>query len=114
MPERGQQISIIAQENLMIAAYLFHHRWKCSFDWEVTGVEEDTMPKVDKAFKGGMMEATEEYLRSCHSVIRASLVYIIRKTVIVQTYGDYSKYVTFDDEMIARMLHVPSDKSKLI
>ena len=32
MPNRGQQISVIAQENLKQAAFLFHHRWRCTFD----------------------------------------------------------------------------------
>ena len=37
-PDRGQQLSVITQENLKLAASLFHHRWRCTFDWEVTGV----------------------------------------------------------------------------
>ena len=45
--------------------------------------------------------------------MRTPLVYIIRKTLIVPIYGDYLKYATPDDEMIARMLHLPTDKSKL-
>ena len=44
-------------------------------------------------------------------IVRASLVYIIRKTIIFQTYGDYPKYATPDNEMIARMLHLPTDKN---
>ena len=43
MPDRGQQISVIAQENLKLATFLFHHLWRCTFDWEVTGVQEDTV-----------------------------------------------------------------------
>ena len=61
----------------------------------------------------GMMESIEEYLRSCHGVIRAPLAYVIRKTIIVQVYGDYPKYATPYDKMIARMLHLPPDKNKL-
>ena len=45
--------------------------------------------------------------------MRAPLVYIIRKNITVQIYGDYFKYVTHDDEMIARMLHLPPDNSRL-
>ena len=30
----------------------------------------------------------------------------------VQTYGDYPTYATLDDKMIARMLHLPSEKDK--
>ena len=47
-------------------------------------------------------------------VIRAPLAYIIRKTILVQTYGDNPKYATPDNEMIARMLHLPQDKNKLL
>ena len=25
----------------MLAAFLFDHRWRCTLDWEVTGVSED-------------------------------------------------------------------------
>ena len=27
-PNRGQQVSVIAQENLKLTAILFHHRWR--------------------------------------------------------------------------------------
>ena len=37
-PNRGQQVSVIAKENLKLAVFLFHHWWRCTFDWEVTGV----------------------------------------------------------------------------
>ena len=59
------------------------------------------------------MEALEEYLRSCHSVIRAPFAYIIRKTMVVQTYDDYPKYATPNDEMITRMYCLPPDKNRL-
>ena len=72
------------------------------------------LPKVNKADMAGMMEAIKQYRRSCHGVIRALLAYIIRKTIIVQTYGDYPKYATPDYEMIARMLHLPSETNKLL
>ena len=64
------------------------------------------LPKVNKADMAGSMEAFEEYLRSHHGVIRAPLTYIIRKTIIVHTYGGYPMYVTPDNRMIARMLHL--------
>ena len=35
-PNRGQQVSVIAQENLKLKAFLFHHRWRCTLDWEIT------------------------------------------------------------------------------
>ena len=59
------------------------------------------------------IEAIEEYLRSHHCVVRAPLGYAIRKTIIVQIYGDYPKYVTPDNYMIFRILHLPPDKDKL-
>ena len=37
MPNRGQQFSVIVQENLKLVAFLFHHRCRCTFDgklWE--------------------------------------------------------------------------------
>ena len=43
MTERGQQVSVIAQENLKLAAFLFHYRWRCTFDWEVISMHEDTL-----------------------------------------------------------------------
>ena len=49
-----------------------------------------------------------------HGVTRAPLAYNIRKTVICQTYGKYPWYASHDDEMIARMLHFPPDKNKLL
>ena len=107
MPDRGQQASALAQENLKLAVVLFYHQWRCTFGWEVMGVWEDTvhllvrqkwlknkykdpdmMPKVNKADMAGMMESIKEYLRSCCGVKRA-LAYITRKTIIVQIYGDY-------------------------
>ena len=37
-PHRRQQVLAIAQENLKLVIFLFHHRWRCTFDWEFTGV----------------------------------------------------------------------------
>ena len=42
-PNRGHQVSIITQENLKLAAFLFHQRWRCTLDWEVTQMHEDTV-----------------------------------------------------------------------
>ena len=66
---------ILAQENLMLAVFLFHCRWRCTFDWEVTEVHEgkvhllagkkrvkddckdpDMLPKINKSDMAGMME----------------------------------------------------------
>ena len=73
----------------------------------------DVLPKINKADMTGKMESIEEYLRSCHGIVRAPLAYIIRKTITVLIYGNYLKYVTLGDEMIARMLHLSLDKNKL-
>ena len=32
MPDRGQQVSVISQEILKLAAFLFHLRWRCTLD----------------------------------------------------------------------------------
>ena len=61
-----------------------------------------------------MMDAFEEYLRSCCAVVRACLAYIIRKIMILQTYCDYPRYTTPYDEIIARILHLPQDKNKFL
>ena len=62
--------------------------------------DPDMLPKIIKSDMARMMEAIKEYLRSCHGVIRTPLAYIIRKTIIVETYGDYPKYTTPDDETL--------------
>ena len=61
-------------------------------------------PKVNMADMQGMIQSIEEYLRSCYGVVRASLTCVIRKTILVQTYSDYPKYVTSDDKIIIKML----------
>ena len=43
MPGRGQQVSVIALENLKLAVFLFHHSWRCTSDWEIMGENEDTV-----------------------------------------------------------------------
>ena len=43
MPDRGKQVSVVAQENLKLAIFLFHHRQRCTLDWEKTGVNKDTL-----------------------------------------------------------------------
>ena len=71
------------------------------------------LPKVNKADMAGTMESIREYLRSCHDFVRVPLAYVIRKIIIVQNYDGYPKYATFDDKMIARMLHLTPDKNRL-
>ena len=29
-----------SSRNLKLAAFLFHHRWRCTFDWQVIGVRD--------------------------------------------------------------------------
>ena len=101
-------------------------------DWEVTGEWEDTvhllagqkrvdinkkapyvLPKVNKADMAGIIETIKEYCRSHHGVIRGPLAYVIRKIIIVQTFGDYPRYATPDDIMMTRMLTLPPDKKKM-
>ena len=42
-PNRGQQVSVKAQKKLKLATFLFHYRWRCTFNWEETWVHEDTV-----------------------------------------------------------------------
>ena len=41
--DRWLKVSTIAQENLKLAAFLFHHSLRCTFDWEVKEVQKDMM-----------------------------------------------------------------------
>ena len=78
-PNRVQQVSVIAQVNLKLTAFLFYHRWRCTFDWEIMGVNEETacllagqkkledkskdpnvLPKVNKSYMAGTMESIKE------------------------------------------------------
>ena len=43
MLNRGQQVSVIAQENLKLAAFLFHHRWRFTLDWKMTEIDKGTV-----------------------------------------------------------------------
>ena len=80
-PNRGQQVLVIAQENLKLAAFLFHHRWRCTLDWEITEVDEETvcllagqkklkveykdpnmLPKINKSNLAGTMVTIKKYL----------------------------------------------------
>ena len=72
------------------------------------------LTKINKSDIAGIMEAIKEYIRLCQGVVRAPLTYIIRKTIIVQTYGENPMYATPDDEMIIRMLHLPPEKYRLL
>ena len=72
----------------------------------------DVLPKVNAADMAEMMESFKEYLTSSWCCKRL-LAYVIRKTTILQICGDYPKYVTTGDEMIARILYLTPDKNRL-
>ena len=74
----------------------------------------DMLPKIKKSYIAEMIEAIEQYFRSCPVVVRAPLAYAIKKTIQVQNYGDYPKYLTCDNEMINKMLHLPPEKNKFL
>ena len=76
---RAVQVSVIAQENLKLAAFLFHHQWRCTFVWEILGViketvcfladqkklkdeykDPDVLPKINKSDMEGLMESIKE------------------------------------------------------
>ena len=46
----------------------------------------NVLPKINKSDIEGMMESIEEYLRSCHGIVRAPLAYVIMKYVAFKTY----------------------------
>ena len=75
--------------------------------------DPDVLSKVNKSDMAGMMETIQKYLRLCCGVVRALLKYVTRETIIGQIYGDYSKYATLDNKMIAMALHLSLDKNKL-
>ena len=56
MLNRGQQVSVIALENLKLAAFLFHHRWRYTLGWEITEVDKGTVH-----FLAGKKELKDEY-----------------------------------------------------
>ena len=76
--------------------------------------DPDVLPKINKSDMAGTMESINEYLRSHCGVVKAPLAYVIKKSITVQTYCEYPLHRTPDDEMIARILHLPLDKNKLL
>ena len=78
-------LECIAQENLKLAFFLCHHRWRCAFNWKRMGVwdvtlhlltdqmmfednyvDQDVLHEVNMADMVGKMEQITEYLRLCH------------------------------------------------
>ena len=62
----------------------------------------------------GTIELIKEYLRSYHGVVRATLAYVIWKTITVQTMSEYPMYATSNNKMIATMLHLHPSKNKIL
>ena len=75
-------------------------------------LDPDVLFKVSSAYMAETMKAIKEFLRSLHHLIGDLLAYITKKFLKVHTYDDYPKYVTSDNEMIARILHLPPVKNK--
>ena len=71
------------------------------------------LPKANKINVAETIESIKEYFRSHYGVIRAPHAYIIRKSITGQVFGDYPKYITHDNDIISRMLHLPLDKNQL-
>ena len=67
--------------------------------------------KVNKDDMAGVMMAIENYLRLDHDIVRSPIAYIMKRIFIIQTYGDYLLNVTPSDDMIARVLHLPTRTS---
>ena len=61
----------------------------------------------------GTIEFIKECLKLCHSVVRAPHAYIIRKTIIVLTYGKDQVYTNPYNKIITSILHLTPDKNKL-
>ena len=76
--------------------------------------EPDLLPNVNKADMAKIIEAIKKFLRLCVGAVKAPLAYITKETTIVHTYGDYPKYMTPDDKMIASVLHIPPEKNNLL
>ena len=60
-----------------------------------------------------IIEAINEYIRSCCGVKRVHLAHIIQRTIIFETCATYPEYATPDGKMIARMLHLPMKQNIL-
>ena len=76
--------------------------------------DPDVLQKINKSDTAGTMKSIKEYLRACCGIIKAHLTYLIKRTITVQTMGDYPTYATPDDEMIASMLYLLQHQNKLL
>ena len=65
------------------------------------------LPVINKVNIVGIEEVIEEYLGSCFGVKKAPLAYIIRKAIVLESYGCYPWYEPLDYELIVRMFHLP-------
>ena len=78
-PDRYQQVSVMAYENLKITTPIFHHRWRFTNNWDIWNVQEEELAgqkkhednymdhnvllKVNKADMVGMIATSKEYFR---------------------------------------------------
>ena len=67
------------------------------------------LPKIHDRDNGGHQRISQRH----HGVVRVPLAYLISNILLIQTYGDYPKYATPDNEIITRMLYLSSGKNKL-
>ena len=121
MPDKGQQISVITQENLKLAAFSFHQIWRCTFDWEAMGVYDDNvcllseqmrydddykdpfmLHRINKTDMPGMIKTIKEKLRSHQCVVKSS------------SSINHQENHSPDNDMITRMSHLPPDENKLL
>ena len=77
----------------MLTVFLFQHKWRCTYDWKIRKVQEqtlwqltaqknlkdeyedpNTLPKIGKANMPGIIKFTEENLRLHCGVMKAPLV----------------------------------------
>ena len=50
-PNRGSQASVMAQENLRLADFLFYYSWRCIIEWKVMKMQEETAHKFAHQWK---------------------------------------------------------------
>ena len=55
----------------------------------MTSKTQTCFPKINKSNTSGTMETIKKYVRSCCDVMRVPLAYIIRKIIVIGTYGIY-------------------------
>ena len=131
VPKKGHQVSVMAQDNLKLAAFLSHYSWRCIYDWEVTKVQKstickpvrqktikdkckgpDVLPKVNKANVVGWWQPLKNV--SDHIVV-------IESTLCLGHMKDHNSpdlwhlpmLCNFRRKMIVIMLHLPTVQNML-